>query len=309
MARRRHHEEHVNHEAWAIPYGDLITLLLAFFVVMYALSSVNEGKYRVLSDSLVAAFRSAPRSLDPIQVGELARAPSHDSAIETPRTLVPLEVESLYDRRDQDSTEPDWGVMRRAGLSPEELEEAVNQIDKINSEIGGALEGLVADDLVRLRKSRFWLEIEINTSVLFSPGSANLSSESLPIVRRVGGILADTATRIQVEGHTDNVPINTPEYPSNWELSAARAATVVRMFTEAGVGAERMAAVGFGEFQPVADNSTPEGRTRNRRVTIVVMAAHEGKGPIATDPATRQRDIDNDATQVAVAEPGAEPAK
>ena len=302
MARRRHHEEHVNHEAWAIPYGDLITLLLAFFVVMYALSSVNEGKYRVLSDSLVAAFRAAPRSLEPIQVGDLSRSPTHDSPIETQRTLVPLEVESLYNRQD-DQAEPDWGAMRRAGLSPEELDEAVRQIDAISNEIGGALENLVADDLVRLRKSRFWLEIEINTSVLFSPGSAQLATESLPVVRKVGSILADTATRIQVEGHTDNVPISTPEYPSNWELSAARAATVVRMFTEAGVGAERMAAVGFGEFQPVADNATAEGRARNRRVTIVVMAAHAAKGPIATDPTSRQRDVDDESTNVAVAEP------
>ena len=285
--------------------GDLITLLLAFFVVMYALSSVNEGKYRVLSDSLVAAFRAAPRSLEPIQVGDLSRSPTHDSPIETQRTLVPLEVESLYNRQDTDSTEPDWGVVRRAGLSLEEVNDAVRQIDDISNEIGGALEKLVADDLVRLRKSRFWLEIEINTSVLFPAGSAQLGSESLPVVRKVGSILADSATRIQVEGHTDNVPINTPEYPSNWELSAARAATVVRMFTQAGVGAERMAAVGFAEFQPVADNATADGRARNRRVTIVVMAAHEakGKGPISTDPQSRQHDVDNEATNVAVAEP------
>ena len=103
MARKKKHEEHVNHEAWAIPYGDLITLLLAFFVVMYALSSVNEGKYRVLSDSLVAAFRTAPKSLDPIQVGTVSRSPEA-AQVQNPRTLVPLEVDKVHEEAVVDQT-------------------------------------------------------------------------------------------------------------------------------------------------------------------------------------------------------------
>jgi chemotaxis protein MotB len=311
MARKRHHEEHTNHEAWAIPYGDLITLLLAFFVVMYALSSVNEGKYRVLSDSLVAAFRAAPRSLEPIQVGELSRSPGHDTPVHTPRTLVPLEVESLYrPPEEQPKPEPDWAIMRRAGLSPQEVEAAAKQIDKLSTAINGELANLVTQDLVRVRQSRFWVEIEINTSLLFSPGSAKLADQALPIVRRVGAILSSTTTRIQVEGHTDVVPINTSEFPSNWELSAARAATVVRMFAEAGVDPVRMAAVGYGEYQPVADNDTPEGRARNRRVTIVVMAAHpEAAGGGTDDPpravteSERKQTETQAPTNVAIADP------
>jgi chemotaxis protein MotB len=272
MARRRHQEHEGNHEAWAIPYGDLVTLLLAFFVVMYAISSVNEGKYRVLSDSLVAAFRAPPKSLEPVQVGEMSRS-QHELQTRPSRTLVPLET-------DQPSLEtldraPELEHLHHLGLSFEELEAAAKLIEEIGAAIVDALDDLVDQDLVRLRRDRFWLEIEINTSLLFASGSADLSEDASPIVQRLGEILAGTPTRLYVEGHSDERPINTQAYPSNWELSAARAASVVRLFARVGTSPERMAVVGFGEFQPVADNDTPEGRRFNRRVVVVVMSGRE----------------------------------
>ena len=273
MGRKKRHEEHVNHEAWAIPYGDLITLLLAFFVVMYAISSVNEGKYRVLSDSLVAAFRSAPKSLEPIQVGETSRSQS-SSAIERPRTLVPLEIDQALQNYDSNvERTAEWEQMRAMGMSPEQIDQAISEIRNLTSLIDNELAALVESDQVKLRENAFWLEIEINTSVLFSVASAELSPDALPIVNRIGGILADTDSRIQVEGHTDDVPINTPEFPSNWELSSARAATVVRLFENAGVVPDRMAALGYGEYQPIEENDSAEGRAANRRVVVVVTAA------------------------------------
>ncbi|HEY8519083.1 MAG TPA: flagellar motor protein MotD [Gammaproteobacteria bacterium] len=269
MARRRRHEEAERHESWAIPYGDLVTLLLAFFVVMYSISSINEGKYRILSDSLVAAFRGAPKSLEPIQIGEVSRS-NHELQTRPPRTLVPLEIE----QHPLDLLEqlPDAERLQAAGFSASELEAAALLIDQLNEEISTALGELVAEDLVRLRKDRFWLEIEINMNLLFPSASAELTGQALPVARRIAEILAGTPVRIHVEGHTDERPISTHVYPSNWELSAARAARVVRLFADAGVEGRRMVAVGFGEFQPVADNSTPEGRQANRRVVIVVMA-------------------------------------
>ncbi|MBN1237576.1 MAG: flagellar motor protein MotD [Gammaproteobacteria bacterium] len=272
MARRREPEHEGNHEAWAIPYGDLVTLLLAFFVVMYAISSVNEGKYRILSDSLVAAFRAAPKSLEPVQVGDLSRS-RHEVQTRPSRTLVPLETDqpslAMLERT------PELDKLQRFGLSLEELEQAAALIEEINEAIVEAIEELVDEELVRVRRDRFWLEIEINTSVLFASGSAEIATGALPIVDRLGGILSGTPTRIYVEGHSDELPIATPAFPSNWELSAARAASVVRMFAAEGVEPQRMAVVGFGEFQPVADNDTPEGRRFNRRVVIVVMAGRE----------------------------------
>jgi chemotaxis protein MotB len=273
VGRRKKHEEHVNHEAWAIPYGDLITLLLAFFVVMYALSSVNEGKYRVLSDSLVAAFRTAPKSLDPVQIGEVSRS-REASQVQQPRTLVPLEIDkAIREAFSQVERSAEWEAMRAMGMTPDEIDETLAEIEALSAMIGTELEEFIANDQVELRENGFWLEIEINTSVLFPVASARLAEDYLPVIRRLGEILATTDSRIQVEGHTDNVPINTVEFPSNWELSAARAASVVRLFRESGVDPTRMAAVGYGEFQPVGDNSTNEGRAENRRVVVVVTAS------------------------------------
>ena len=269
MARRRKHEDHVNHEARAIPYGDLVTLLLAFFVVMYSLSTVNEGKYRVLSDSMMAAFRSAPRSLDPIQIGELSKA-FHEVQLDQPRTLVPFETENFGN----EILEPGWGVLRAVEASADD-EAAEELIADLHRQIMAELDTLIEEDLVILRQNRQWLEIEINTSVLFPTASADLSVESEQIVRRLGGILAEAPARIQVEGHTDARPINNLIFPSNWELSAARAASVVRLFAGAGVAPEEMAAVGFGEFRPTAENTTESGRNQNRRVKIVVMSGRE----------------------------------
>lgn len=269
MPRRKRQEEHINHEAWAIPYGDLITLLLAFFVVMYALSSVNEGKYRVLSDSLVAAFRAPPKSLDPIQIGEVARSVD-SSQIEMARTLVPLEIDKAV--RDALGRSPEWDAMRAMGMSPAEIDKAMAEIDDLHTRIGDELDELVSTDQVELRDNGFWLEIEFKSSLLFPVASAELAQDAVPIIRRLGDILATSVSRIQVEGHTDNVPIYTPEYPSNWELSSARSATVVRMFRGQGVDPTRMAAVGYAEFQPVADNLSVDGRARNRRVVVIVTA-------------------------------------
>src|SRR6187551_1180382 len=123
MSRHKKHEDHVNHEAWAIPYGDLITLLLAFFVVMYALSSVNEGKYRVLSDSLVAAFRASPKSLEPVQIGQPNRSKG-SADVERPRTLVPLEIDNVVQLDNQTvERSREWEAMRAMGMLPEEIDE------------------------------------------------------------------------------------------------------------------------------------------------------------------------------------------
>ncbi len=282
MSRRKHHEDHVNHEAWAIPYGDLITLLLAFFVVMYAMSSVNEGKYRVLSDSLVAAFRSQPKSLEPIQVGQMSRsyqAPSPDVA----RTLVPIELESAFELLLEMVQDPHgdyleerqllYEQMVSAGFEFDHLGEAAAMIEALSEALAQELSTLVEEDLVRLRQDRFWVEIEINTSVLFASASASLAPDFLPVLARIAEILRDSDTRIYVEGHTDERPINNLVFPSNWELSGARASSVVRLFASEGIDPERMATVGMAEFRPVAEGSSPEALARNRRVVIVVMAA------------------------------------
>lgn len=276
MARKQKHEEHENHERWLISYADFITLLFAFFVVMYSVSSVNEGKYRVLSDALVAAFRSSARSVEPIQVGELSKSSKQPGLIKglvdqsgslheyDQKSLSPFKTEKSNAGYKGESQPPDSGdnVAKRGGR--EAIDEMANALEKSMSK-------LIQQDLIAVRRNDLWVEVEIKTSILFPSGSALLQQEALPILSEIAKILKDFPNPIRVEGFTDSIPINTLAFPSNWELSAGRAASVVHLFTKEGVEPRRMAAIGFGEYRPIADNSTPDGRNKNRRVVILIL--------------------------------------
>ena len=235
MARRRYEEEPDNHERWMVSYADFITLLFAFFVVMYSISSLNEGKYKILSDSLVGVFNQPDRAIKPIPIGE-----------ERPRTTDPNELRNDDSARANDPLESIMRSMREAFAD------------------------LIGSNQLTLRGNEMWVEIELNSSLLFPSGDALPNDQAFELVEKVARILAPFDNPIRVEGFTDNLPISTSQYPTNWELSAARAGSVVRMLVADGVAPSRLAAVGYGEFQPIADNETLEGRARNRRVVLVI---------------------------------------
>ena len=280
MARKQPHEDHVNHEAWAIPYGDLVTLLLAFFVVMYAVSSINEGKYRVAAASMSAAFGGTPKSPVPIQIGDHTakgdggdqkappiNGPAHRQEDRAMLKRTPI-APPVADVRPLKMTPDSAAVTAQAVVGDTTLAE-------IGREIIEALAPLLADDQVRIVHRQSWLEVEINTDVLFASGSAELAVAVLPVIDEIGRILGSFDNRVRVEGHTDDRPINTRVFPSNWELSAARAGTVVRRLRDQAVLPDRLSVVGYGEFRPLAVNDTVEGRRQNRRVTLIVLAAEQ----------------------------------
>ena len=279
MARKHKHEEHENHERWLVSYADFITLLFAFFVVMYSMSSVNEGKYRVLSESMVAAFKSSARSLQPVQVGEISRSPHIPDAniIEIPKPInyTPIVINQAAFGMSKDKTmdinENSWA-----------MDEAGSQIDMIAADVDDALQELVDQDVVEIRRSKLWLEIELKTSFLFLSGSASPSVEAEVILGQLGKVLKEYPNQVHVEGYTDDRPIVSTVFPSNWELSSSRAAAVVRLFALYGIEPQRMASVGYGEFRPVASNDTEAGRTRNRRVVIVILANLENESEEAS---------------------------
>jgi chemotaxis protein MotB len=243
MARRRKEEEHENHERWLVSYADFITLLFAFFVVMYAISSVNEGKYRVLSDSISSAFRNVPGS----SVGAVVQVnPSAPMPV-----LIPFKKPQIANIKTDATREKNRELLRSKA-----------------KEITEALAPLVQQGQVRITEGALGITVEINASVLFDSGEARLQVPAMRALTAVGQILATTDFPITVEGHTDNAPINTPLFPSNWELSGARAASVVRLFIDTGVDPRRLTATGYAEQRPMADNAAPEGRQRNRRVAI-----------------------------------------
>ncbi|WP_133479872.1 flagellar motor protein MotD [Cognatilysobacter segetis] len=282
MARRHIHDEHMNHEAWAIPYGDLITLLLAFFVVMYAISSVNAGKYRAVADSLSTAFGGPPKSMSPLQLGETqqrgadfdrpslatagAPAPTHAAPVRVPRLRpAPADTPAAQAAR---------------------VRAARQQLQGLGDRIGDALSGLVQQKLVRLRQGSDYLEVEIQSDLLFPSGSASPSALALDTVRKVAGVLASAPNAVRVEGYTDDQPIASAQFPSNWELSAARAASVLHVMVDAGIAPSRLSMTGYGQYQPVAGNDTSEGRNANRRVMLVILPPGEG-----TDAVTREAAI------------------
>ncbi|RMF96082.1 MAG: flagellar motor protein MotD [Gammaproteobacteria bacterium] len=258
MARKQHHEEHTNHEAWAIPYGDLITLLLAFFVVMYAVSSVNEGKYRVLAESLQSAFNGGPRSLSPVQVGQPLRSTTSgsQSGQDPVHSKPPDDGRVVGDVGSQGSAD---GAGRGGGLR------------QMAEQLEAALDDLIQAQAVTITRPGQYVEVEIRSELLFPTGSASIDADAEAVLRRLAAVLRPLPNTIRVEGHTDNRPISNARFPSNWELSAARAARIVRAFEAAGIAPQRMVVAGMGEYHPVADNSTPEGRRRNRRVTLVIL--------------------------------------
>lgn len=244
--RKKKPEEHVNHERWLVSYADFITLLFAFFVVMYSISSVNEGKYRVLSDTLSDVFQAQPTTSTPIHFDDTASISSRNNN----EALIDLPV-------------PNHDEFLTAADNPE--------LDTLSEEITQAVQTLIDDDLINIKKTDFWLEIDIKSSILFASGGAKLSEDAEDILATIADLLDSYPNDIQVEGFTDNVPINSKQFPSNWELSSSRAASVVHLFEEEGVDPKRMQAIGYGQHRPLADNATIEGRNTNRRVNLVVL--------------------------------------
>lgn len=221
MIKRPSIETKINHERWLVSYSDFITLLFAFFVVMYSVSQVNEQKYQQLSETLSETFAAEGRT----------------------------------EQKESQNARP---VSRAADLK------------KLAAELSEVLAELIKDNKVTVEGNEQWVEIDVNANLIFSSGSADPSREAEQVFTDVAEVLSDYDNRISVAGHTDNVPINNVEFQDNWALSAARSVSVVNLLARHGVAQNRLSAVGYGEHQPVADNTSEEGKARNRRVVLRV---------------------------------------
>jgi chemotaxis protein MotB len=240
MARKKFDESTENHERWLISYADLITLLFAFFVVMYAISVVNEGKYKVFSVSLGDAFSRTSTSS--------SYQPGQAQAI--------LPIPTVLEKRRMDA-----------------LKREKESLTRLARDLSSTLAPLVREGKVRVTQNSRGVTVEINASVLFDPGEARLTPESDEALRALAVQLRNDSHAVQVEGHTDPTPIANAQFPSNWELSAVRAGSVVRLFIDSGVAPERLTVVGHGANIPVAPNATAEGKARNRRVAVTILSA------------------------------------
>lgn len=279
MSRRTRFEPENNHDRWMVSYADFVTLLFAFFVVMYSISSVNEDKYRVLSSAMSSAFNDQPVVL---------HSPAGSPLVTTtllgefrPQTLQSSEGVMVPLRLDQEPVKAppeDVAADREDRFMHQALNAAEAEIGRISDSVEERMQPSIEKDLISVTRNKFWLEVEIKSSLLFDSGSSALIPSSVPLLIDLAYLFADMPNRIHVEGFTDDQPIRTPLFPSNWELSSARAAAVVRLFERNGIESERLASIGYGEYRPLVANDSEEARAKNRRVVVVVLAALEGGG-------------------------------
>lgn len=230
---KKKHEEHENMERWLVSYADFITLLFAFFVVMYSVSSVNEGKYRVLSDSLSSSFSKTKA------VGDLSLM---NLPVSKNQPIVVKEKPKSQDNA-------------RSYLK------AANAISTAKVPKG-----------VKVTSTERGLSIRIADETLFSSGSSAISPQIQEFLDLIVGLVRDLPNSIAVEGHTDDQPISTAAFPSNWDLSTGRANALIRYFTEHHhLRAERFSSAGFAGTRPIETNATAEGQASNRRVELIVL--------------------------------------
>ena len=254
MRNRRRNTEHESHDRWLISYADFITLLFAFFVVMYAISSVNQKKYSQLTSSLGVAF------------GTKIIAPPPKNGNKSPTHY--LENNSEYIKGKPLIIAP-IAVNR---IKNEQRKIAREKMNAMASRLNTALTPMVKNGKIKILQSNKGIRIDIYDSLLFSPGSAQLASiEALNTLYAITPMLLDNDLTVQIEGHTDDVPINNIFFSSNWELSAIRATSVLEVFSRGGVNDKRLSAAGFGSSRPLTTNTTTEGKAVNRRVSIMIL--------------------------------------
>jgi chemotaxis protein MotB len=261
--RRRgdHHQEEHADERWLLTYSDMVTLLMALFIIMWAVSSVNISKFDQLRASLRAAFSAKvlPES-SAVLTGQRSPFDEQSSPIEPisqATTKQPaFKMTSITAQLRQAAVQHDLDNLKRIERQIEQFARTHGFSGRLHTSIDerGLVVRLLTDD------------------VLFDTGQAVLKSRSVPLLAEISGLLAHGVPNpVRVEGNTDNVPISGPEFRSNWELSTARADAVVEFLLAYGVAPVRLSATGYADQRPVASNSTPAGRSLNRRVELVVL--------------------------------------
>jgi chemotaxis protein MotB len=238
--RRSLHEEHEEHidESWLVPYADILTLLLALFIILYASSSIDQAKYQAIMETFQSEFTGTS---NPDNQKGLSTAPQ------------PPDQQQVVPPKKGEEDKPDSGLDELK----QKLEKYINT-NKLNA-------------VVTLSDTLRGVEVSLNDVALFDSGSAQLKADSYKTLNGIVGLVRTVPNSINIEGHTDNEPISTSTFKSNWELSAARAASVLHFFNNRNIDPKRLQFTGYGEYHPLFPNDTAEHKQANRRVTIVIL--------------------------------------
>lgn len=242
--RARVPRSRIGHDRWLVSYADFVTLLFGFFVVLYAFARADQKKQVQVAQAIDSAFKS---------MGAFSNSNESAGA--------------------QDGAQPAHAAMGEEVLTPVQVK---SDLDRIRHDLSLTLAKQIASHAVSLELGRDGLVISLREAGFFDSGSATPKAEALPTLRQIAERLSDTPYDLRIEGHTDNVPVHNADFDSNWELSAARATHIARLFLEMkAIPPDRMSAAGYAEFHPVASNDTAEGRAENRRVDLVVLPRTE----------------------------------
>jgi chemotaxis protein MotB len=250
MKRRKINDEDAGgHERWLLSYADFITLLFAFFVVMYASSSLNKSKYQQVTDALSQAFDKPKNKQDVNQISGLSN--SGGQVISKPFVDDPLAISKA---------------------KKEKIKAENKKINILINALVQALSPMINTGKIKVMQTSKGVRIDIHDSVLFAPGSAHINNQdAMNTLQLIAPLLNSSGQAIEIEGHTDNIPIKNLTFASNWELSAIRATSVLNVFSQSGIADERLSAIGYGASRPVDSNESDVGRASNRRVSIMIL--------------------------------------
>lgn len=261
MSRKKKHAEHANHERWLVSYADFITLLFAFFVVMFASSQVDKRKVGKIALAVQVAFQQLgvfEASNSKMPLSETEPMPFSDVQL-AENSVRTADVGRLVDVPNAKGFHGPHGLV-------------VPGPSNIQKELEEALAKEIGQNSVSISLRREGLVISLREVGFFDSGSATLKPEALKAIDKIVSVLSNQPQYLRIEGHTDNIPIHTAQFASNWELSTARSTAMISLFMDRyGFDPSRLAAAGYAEFHPVASNDNPEGRGLNRRVDIVLL--------------------------------------
>ncbi len=255
MTRKQKKDEShgAGQERWLVTYSDLITLLMIFFIMMYSMSQIDANKFRAIAESLNITLGGGSPKL------EIADSPSGPSLIEKGS---PQDNSATGEEPDKNTQQSSSGNIDAETLTIENIKAKLDKFAKENN-----IQTLIVSTI-----EERGLVVSIQDTLLFESGSAEITPNASTILKKISTVLSATSNYIKVEGHTDNLPINTARFPSNWELSVLRATNVVQILVkQGGINPNRLSATGYGEYRPIADNSTVDGRSANRRVDLVIL--------------------------------------
>jgi chemotaxis protein MotB len=290
--RKRPEKKHANLERWIISYADFTTLLLATFVVMYAVSSINSSKFQEMAEAFSTAFMG---KITKIQATGLA------AAHKAPFDYMPSPVHTPIVTRDEQ-------VRHLPPALAQEIARRAEKLNKAYKKLLHLLAPMIKKQEVRVSLQSLGVVIDIKAVALFPSGEAELTPAALEMIERIAGVLKDLHYAIQVNGFTDNKRIHNAQFSSNWDLSAARAISVVKRFALDGIDPTLLVGAGYGEYHPVASNATPEGMAQNRRVSIVVVAPF-GDQDILHTPVAGAREAGEEAGNPASPPAASAPAR